>query len=59
MPLEPSEQPIPTLDAQTGEPPSAGENICSQCSGAGRLTDGAPCPRCDGTGKVLEGIGGG
>ena len=36
----------------------AGENLCPDCDGSGRL-EGRACPTCDGTGKVIEGIGGG
>ncbi len=36
----------------------AGENLCPDCNGSGRL-EGRACPTCDGTGKVVEGIGGG
>lgn len=35
-----------------------GENICPHCAGSGEH-DGLPCPVCDGSGKVTEGIGGG
>ena len=35
-----------------------GENLCRNCNGSGEH-DGAPCPVCGGTGKVIEGIGGG
>jgi DnaJ-class molecular chaperone len=35
-----------------------GEDICRHCGGSGRH-DGKPCPECGGTGKVVEGIGGG
>lgn len=38
--------------------PGTGENICRECKGSGRL-DGGRCPACDGTGKIIEGIGGG
>ncbi len=38
--------------------PGTGENLCRSCSGTGEL-DGAPCPACDGTGKIVEGISGG
>lgn len=34
-----------------------GENICPVCSGSGEV-DGGPCDNCEGTGKVIEGIGG-
>ncbi len=38
--------------------PGAGENVCPDCKGSGRLSN-APCKTCGGTGKVIEGIGGG
>ena len=38
--------------------PGAGENVCPDCKGSGRLSN-APCKTCGGTGKVMEGIGGG
>ncbi len=38
--------------------PGTGENLCRDCNGTGEL-DGAPCPTCDGTGKIVEGISGG
>jgi DnaJ-class molecular chaperone len=38
--------------------PGAGENICPECKGTGRI-GAAACPICDGTGKIIEGIGGG
>jgi hypothetical protein len=38
--------------------PGAGESVCRRCGGSGR-DQGAPCPECGGTGKVIEGIGGG
>ena len=34
-----------------------GENLCRECNGTGAL-NGVPCPNCDGTGKIVEGIGG-
>jgi hypothetical protein len=37
--------------------PGAGENLCPTCSGSGRV-DGATCQTCEGTGTVIEGIGG-
>jgi DnaJ-class molecular chaperone len=43
-----------------------GEDICPECRGTGKRTDpetgavfDAPCPRCDGSGRIIEGIGGG
>jgi DnaJ-class molecular chaperone len=38
--------------------PGAGENVCPDCKGSGRLGN-TPCKTCGGTGKVIEGIGGG
>jgi DnaJ-class molecular chaperone len=38
--------------------PGTGENLCRHCNGRGEH-DGAPCPVCGGTGKVIEGISGG
>jgi DnaJ-class molecular chaperone len=35
-----------------------GENVCRRCQGSGTV-DGATCPVCDGSGKVIEGVGGG
>ncbi len=36
----------------------AGENICRNCQGSGRI-DSHPCPECGGSGKVATPIGGG
>jgi DnaJ-class molecular chaperone len=38
--------------------PGTGEDVCPRCGGSGRL-DSKPCTECDGTGKVVKGIGGG
>ena len=37
--------------------PGTGENLCRACQGSGQI-DGKPCATCDGTGKVVQGIGG-
>lgn len=37
--------------------PGTGENLCRNCNGSGQQ-DGKTCPVCDGSGKVIEGIGG-
>ncbi|HZU90732.1 MAG TPA: hypothetical protein VE993_15900 [Stellaceae bacterium] len=34
-----------------------GETICPECAGTGRK-DTAPCRNCNGTGKVIQGVGG-
>ncbi len=39
--------------------PGAGEDICEQCGGTGKLDAGGECPECGGTGRVMRGIGGG
>ena len=49
--------PAPGDDALEGTP-GTGENICPECGGDGQL-NGRPCPHCNGTGVVIEGIGGG
>lgn len=46
-------------DAAPPETPGTGENLCRACNGTGRLPLGDPCPTCEGTGVVIEGIGGG
>jgi RecJ-like exonuclease len=48
----------PGDDAAPGTP-GTGEDVCTNCQGRGTLQDGAPCPVCGGSGKVVEGIGGG
>jgi hypothetical protein len=56
-PLGTSSSPAPGDDAAPGAT-GAGENVCRECGGSGRL-DGGACQTCQGTGKVIEGIGGG
>ena len=51
-PLNPGDEAAPGT-------PGTGENICGHCKGHGTMENGQPCPMCDGTGKVTEGIGGG
>lgn len=46
----------PGDDAAPGTP-GTGENVCRKCSGSGRI-EGEPCQACQGTGKVVEAIGG-
>jgi hypothetical protein len=47
----------PGDEAPPGEP-AAGENVCPECGGSGRIDDRA-CEDCGGSGKVTTGIGGG
>ena len=49
--------PAPGDEAPTSTP-GAGENLCPDCHGSGRVGE-KPCPACGGTGKIIEGIGGG
>lgn len=51
---------LPTNPGDEAAPdaPAAGEDICRACRGTGRV-EGAQCTVCSGTGKVLQGIGGG
>ena len=48
-----------TAPGDQAEPgtPGTGENICPDCKGTGRL-DGRTCQTCQGSGKIVEGIGG-
>jgi DnaJ-class molecular chaperone len=38
--------------------PGAGENVCRECQGTGKIGP-KECPICGGTGVVIEEIGGG
>ncbi|EPR17862.1 FAD-dependent pyridine nucleotide-disulfide oxidoreductase [Sphingobium indicum IP26] len=57
MPTDDNERMKPGDQAPAGTE-GTGENLCPTCGGGGRL-NGEPCPNCEGTGKVIEGIGGG
>ena len=37
--------------------PGTGENVCRMCGGTGRV-DGHTCTDCEGSGKVIDGVGG-
>jgi RecJ-like exonuclease len=45
-------------DTVPSDQPGTGENICRRCRGAGKV-QGKSCPDCNGTGKVITGVGGG
>ena len=45
-------------DEVPADAPSAGVNLCPDCGGSGEK-DGSPCPTCEGTGQVVEAVGGG
>ena len=36
-----------------------GEDVCGRCEGTGKLDGDRVCPDCDGSGVVIQGIGGG
>lgn len=48
----------PGDEAQAGTP-GTGEDLCEVCGGSGLRKDGSECPNCEGTGRVVHGIGGG
>jgi RecJ-like exonuclease len=37
----------------------AGEDLCEDCGGTGLTQDRRECPTCEGSGRVMHGIGGG
>ena len=39
--------------------PASGEHLCRACRGTGHRDDGAPCPECGGTGRVIVAISAG
>jgi DnaJ-class molecular chaperone len=51
QPTNPGDEAVPGT-------PGTGEDVCRRCNGSGQI-DGGECPVCGGTGKVVEGIGGG
>lgn len=54
-----TEPPMSPGDEAAEGTPGTGENVCEHCGGSGRDRDGKTCPVCDGSGKVITGIGGG
>ena len=56
---EPTQQPLAPGDEAAPGTPGSGEGICPVCSGNGKTPDGKPCEYCGGTGRIIEGIGGG
>lgn len=36
-----------------------GPTVCQTCLGKGTIQGGSRCPTCDGTGEVIQGVGGG
>ena len=54
---KPSETLINPGDEAPAGTTGTGEDICPDCAGTGRK-DGGACSTCNGTGKVMKGIGG-
>lgn len=54
-----TDKPLSPGDEAAPGTPGTGEDICPACKGSGNGADGKPCPNCDGTGLITEGIGGG
>ncbi|TCK33622.1 hypothetical protein [Caballeronia glathei] len=52
------EPPLKPGDEAAPDTPGTGEDLCPACNGAG-TTDGEQCAICGGTGKVIQGVGGG
>ena len=55
--INPDRAPMAPGDEAPAGTPGTGEAVCGLCGGKGRI-NGAPCPECEGTGKVIAGIGG-
>lgn len=56
--VEPPAATRPGDEAPAGTP-GTGEKQCSHCGGTGGTASGEPCTKCQGTGKVTAGLGGG
>lgn len=46
-------------DAALPGRPGTGEDICQDCAGTGEGKDGSECQTCEGSGRIIQGIGGG
>ena len=53
-----STSPSPGDDAPAGTV-GTGEDVCTRCEGTGKREDGGDCLDCEGTGIIIQGIGGG
>ena len=47
----------PGDEARPGTP-GTGEDICPECKGSSKTARGERCRNCDGTGRIVRGIGG-
>jgi hypothetical protein len=53
----PDTQPMAPGDEAPAGTPGTGEAVCPVCGGSGRVSSGT-CAECQGTGKIIVGIGG-
>ena len=58
FPPQPGHPDLNPGDVAPADAEAAGEDLCPNCGGSGRQAD-QECEVCGGTGKVIEGIGGG
>ena len=58
MPDRPDTDPGKPGDMARPGTPGTGENVCPACRGE-MVIDGKPCTTCNGTGIVIDAIGGG
>lgn len=54
--VEVTDEMAPGDEAPPGTP-GTGEDVQAQCAGTGEA-GGEKCPNCDGTGRIVSGIGG-
>ena len=54
--VEAVDEMAPGDEARPGTP-GTGEDVCPACNSSGEI-DGEKCPNCDGTGRIVTGIGG-
>lgn len=57
QPSEPPKQVNPAQSVLPPGTPGTGEALCPVCSGKGTIS-GRKCQECDGTGIIIQGIGG-
>ena len=54
--VEVADEMVPGDEAPPGTP-GTGEDVCPKCDSSGEV-DGQTCPNCNGTGRIVTGIGG-
>jgi hypothetical protein len=58
MKTAPATEPLRPGDEARPGTPGTGEDICPECAGKGKTASGEKCGNCDGTGRIVRGIGG-